>query len=178
MSLGVDGVWKAGVWATTVWANGVWREGAYVPVVSSSSGASSGGLMGWDGKRIASKRLYFHDSDARPVLIEDKEVELIKKAQDVISRVKASPNEGLAEVTEISGRLKTEIDSLHAQVADYQAKLDKQASFSEFSAKLEAQNAARALEYLMINAEIKAEIMQRQVEEIDVVFVIMALLAT
>lgn len=174
MSLAIDGVWKAEVWATTVWADGVWREGAYEPPVSNSGSLeSSGGLISWKGPQ----RVYFNDSDARPVRATDKEVELIQEAREVISRVKSSPTEGLDEVTAISGKLKSEIDSLNAKVAEYQERLEKQASFSEFSEKIEAQNAARELQYLMINAEIKAEIMQRQVEEIDVVFVIMALLA-
>lgn len=168
MSLTVDGFWKSGFWATTFWADGFWREGAYAPV-SSGSLDSAGGLISWNPKRI-----YFSDSDARPIKVTDKEVELIQEAREVIKR--ANPEE-LDEVIAISNRLKSEIDSLNAKISEYTEKLENR-KFNEFSQKIEIRNTRKELQQLMIDAEIKAEIMRQQVEEIDVVFVLMALLST
>ena len=98
----------------------------------------------------------------------------LKEAQGIIQRIKqADPvqaDELLDDSKEISRQLQDAIAALEALAAEYQAQLEAQQA-------LRAQEEAAALRNLLIEAQLQAELLQQQVEELDVAYIMFMLAA-
>ncbi len=99
---------------------------------------------------------------------------LRREAQGIIQRIKqADPvqaDELLDDSKEISRHLQGAIAALEALAAEYQAQLEAQQA-------LRAQEEAAALRNLLIEAQLQAELLQQQVEELDVAYIMFMLAA-
>ena len=99
---------------------------------------------------------------------------LRREAQGIIQRIKqADPvqaDELLDDSKEISRQLQGAIAALEALAAEYQAQLEAQQA-------LRAQEEAAALRNLLIEAQLQAELLQQQVEELDVAYIMFMLAA-
>lgn len=99
---------------------------------------------------------------------------LRREAQGIIQRIKqADPVQAdalLDDSKEISRQLQDAITALEALAAEYQAQLEAQQA-------LRAQEEAAALRNLLIEAQLQAELLQQQVEELDVAYIMFMLAA-
>lgn len=94
---------------------------------------------------------------------------LEEEAQEVIALIQdSSPDDSaaiLAEAKSVSIQLQTAIDALNAAADAYQEQLEAEQARAE----------AAALRYLLIDAQLQAERLQQQVEELDMAYIFMML---
>lgn len=99
---------------------------------------------------------------------------LRRKAHGIIQRIKqAEPEQAeqlLDDSKEVSRELQDAIAALETLSAEYQAQLEAQQA-------LRAQEEAAALRNLLIEAQLQAELLQQQVEELDVAYIMFMLAA-
>ena len=104
----------------------------------------------------------------------DEQKRLRREAQGIIQRIKqAAPEHSeqlLDDSAEISRKLQDAIAALNAAADEYQAQLEEQQA-------LHLQEQSAALQSLLIEAQLQAELMQQQVEELDVAYIFMMLAA-
>ena len=108
------------------------------------------------------------------ITLTEEQKRLRREAQGIIQRIKqADPvqaDELLDDSKEISRQLQGAIAALEALAAEYQAQLEAQQA-------LRAQEEAAALRNLLIEAQLQAELLQQQVEELDVAYIMFMLAA-
>lgn len=99
---------------------------------------------------------------------------LRREAQGIIQRIKqADPvqaDELLDDSKEISRQLQDAIAALEVLAAEYQAQLDAEMA-------QQAQEQSARLRSLLIEAQLQAELLQQQVEELDVAYIMFMLAA-
>jgi hypothetical protein len=99
---------------------------------------------------------------------------LRREAQGIIKRIKkAEPQEAaqlIDESADISRQLQEAITAFNQAAARYQVQLEDHEA-------LRAQEQARTLQLLLIDAQLQAEQLQQQVEELDVAYMMMMLAA-
>lgn len=95
--------------------------------------------------------------------------ELEEEAKEVIALIQeASPDDSaaiLAEAKEVSSQLQAAIESINAVADAYHEQLSAEQARAE----------AAALRYLLIDAQLQAERLQQQVEELDMAYIFMML---
>lgn len=99
---------------------------------------------------------------------------LRREAQGIIQRIRqAEPQQAeqlLDDSKEISRQLQDAIAALEALAAEYQAQLDAEMA-------QQAQEQSSRLRSLLIEAQLQAELLQQQVEELDVAYIMFMLAA-
>lgn len=99
---------------------------------------------------------------------------LRREAQGIIKRIKKAEPQQVEELlddsADISRRLQEAIKAFNLRAARYQLELEEQEA-------LQAQEQARILQYLLIQAQLQAEQLQQQAEELDVAYIVMMMAA-
>ena len=99
---------------------------------------------------------------------------LRREAQGIIQRIKQGVHEPSAQLlddaADVARMLQGAIAALYSMAAEYQAQIDAQMA-------LHARAQAARLQSLLIEAQIQAELLQQQSEELDVAYIVMMLAA-